>query len=222
MKRLAEQSLSERGGGSKSSALAVRDAGVEPWNVLECSRGLVSVRAAWEERLGEYFAGFRAAFLQATSRQAASYPCPAKCGCAHLVQHLKSPRSVMRSRKVASCVCEDNARCAPLELCPADLALWEVSWTKISQRLCRAFDLRSQPEDLGILNTRQIGTWSSDSVPAILTMQSERAHFRATVLELISRLRGKFILFAPTARNMDALSQEILARAGAGFFAPPG
>jgi hypothetical protein len=227
MKTTAEPD-SESGGAVSGlwPSAATDDQITRVWSVLECSRGLLCVRAVWQERLGDDYPAFRSAFLQATSQQARSYPCPTKCGCAHLIHHLDSTSSWPNgdadpsdSRElVAACICEGGSSCPPVRVSPADLALWEVSWAKISRRLCRALDLRGQPDDLGIFNTRQVGVWSHDAIPVMLAIHSERSHFRAAILELIMRLRGKFILLAPTSRNVDALSQEMLARAGAAFF----
>src|SRR5206468_917195 len=68
-------------------------------------------------------------------------------------------------------------------------------------------------------NTRQIGSWSADGVAVILTIQRDERDFRAAVAELTARLREKFILLAPTTDNFDAACQDLLAHAGAGFFA---
>jgi len=72
---------------------------------------------------------------------------------------------------------------------------------------------------LPIPATRQVGSWSVDAVPVILTIQTERQMFRYAICELALRLRKPFILFAPASSHMDVACQELLSHAGAGFFA---
>jgi len=117
----------------------------------------------------------------------------------------------------AICRC-DPPICPDILLTPDDIVLLELSWTKIARALCHVFALDYKPVDLGLLNTRQIGSWSVDAVPVILTIQHERAWFRTVLLELLARLRQRFILLAPTAKNIDAVSQELLASSEAAFF----
>ena len=117
----------------------------------------------------------------------------------------------------ALCRC-DPPNCPDILLSPDDIVLLELSWTKIARALCHVFALDYKPADLGLLNTRQIGSWSIDAVPVILTIQHERSWFRTVLLELLARLRQRFILLAPTAKNIDAVSHELLASSDAAFF----
>jgi hypothetical protein len=73
--------------------------------------------------------------------------------------------------------------------------------------------------DLPFPATRQIGSWSSDSVPVILTIQCDTYFFQFVVSALGNRLRRPFILFAPTNLHIDAHTHELLANAQAEFFA---
>jgi hypothetical protein len=117
----------------------------------------------------------------------------------------------------AVCRCPEP-HCPDIPLAPSDPILLELSWTKLARALCCALNLDSRPLGLGLLNTRQIGSWSAAAVPVILTIQTDHAWFRGALLELIARLRGKFILLAPTSRHFDAVCQELVENAGAGFF----
>jgi len=117
----------------------------------------------------------------------------------------------------ASCRC-DPPTCPDIALTPDDIVLLELSWSKLTRALCHVFALDYKPADLGLLNTRQIGSWSVDAVPVILTIQHERPWFRTVLLELLARLRQRFILLAPTAKNIDAVSHELLASSDAAFF----
>jgi hypothetical protein len=95
--------------------------------------------------------------------------------------------------------------------------LLELSWTKLARALCAVLNLDYKPVELGLLNTRQIGSWPATNSPVVLTIQSDHAWFRSALLELIARLRSRFILLAPTAGHFDAVCQGLLAYDGAIF-----
>jgi hypothetical protein len=207
------------------------------WQALETSRGLMAVAASWRSRLGEHFDGFKEAFLQRAAGVPKGMPCPRGCGCAHEIvtsdewevsseggrSHSLSSAGgegqgeEAQSTTRAICRC-DPPTCPDILLTPHDIVLLELSWTKLARALCHVFALDYKPADLGLLNTRQIGSWSAEAVPVILTIQHERGWFRTVLLELLARLRQRFILLAPTAKNMDAVSHELLASSDAAFF----
>jgi hypothetical protein len=100
-----------------------------------------------------------------------------------------------------------------------DIIPLEVSRPRLGHALCKAFGLASRHVGLPIPATFQFGSWSTDAVPAVLTMQVENAAFRRAVAELAAALRQSFILFAPTADYLDAPAKSILENHGAAFFA---
>src|SRR2546421_7547366 len=182
-----------------------------PWSAFPSLPGLNAVPSVWRRHLGQQFEGFKRAFLVPRAEFAQSFPC-SKCGCSHDVT-VHAPNDI-----IAVCAC-DSWNCDDLLLTPADIQILELSWPRLGRALCKAFGLEAKPAELPFDNTRQIGSWSTDAVPVILTIQHERADFRNVVMGVAARLRQKFILLAPTSANLDALSQEILAGIGAGFFA---
>ena len=97
--------------------------------------------------------------------------------------------------------------------------VWQLNWGRLGRALCAALGLDCRPSTLPLENTCQIGSWSTESVPVILTIQTQPERFRAVLAELGNRLRRRFILLAPTPDLLDAVGQELLANAGAGFFA---
>jgi len=116
-------------------------------------------------------------------------------------------------------VCELHpANCPETPLTQADLITLELSWSRLGRALCQAFGCHVKLIDTLIPNTMQIGSWSADAVPVILTIQAHRQVFRRAIPELVARLRQPFILFAPTSRFLEANSQELLANVSAGFF----
>jgi hypothetical protein len=161
---------------------------------------------------GEEFSVFRDGFLRWTASEAASYPCPHGCGCAHeIIRHADG--SV-----VGVCVCADLGGCPDLHLSAEHIVVWELNWSKLARGLCQAFGLESKTASFDLGHTRQVGSWSAEAVPVILTIQSQRDHFLHAVGQLAARLRQKFILLTPTHRWVDAAAKEILAQAGAEVF----
>jgi hypothetical protein len=211
--------------GISSSSAAVVSCRMNVWHALETSRGLTAVAASWRERLGNQFEAFKEAFLQRAPGVAKGMPCPRGCGCTHEIVTRVEGRGLSEEGETSSiraiCRC-DPATCPDILLTPEDVVLLELSWNKLARAVCRVFEFNYKATDLGLLNTRQIGSWSIDAVPVILTIQHERGWFRSVLLELLARLRQRFILLAPTAKNMDAVSQELLGSSGAGFFSLDG
>src|SRR5262245_9343595 len=182
-----------------------------PWSALEELRNPAAVSAVWRSMLGEYFERFSAGFLQRTTRKVQSYPCPRDCGCAHeVIEH--GTEDI-----VGVCRC-DSWHCDDLMLTAAEITIHELSWNKFGRALCGALSLDFKLADLNLRNTRQIGSWSADAIPAILAIEHTAGEFRRALTSLTARLRQPFILLAPTAGHLEATGKELLAGVGAGFF----
>jgi hypothetical protein len=97
------------------------------------------------------------------------------------------------------------------------MVVYELSWSKLGRALAGAFGFAVKG-GLKLPGTAQIGAYASAAVPVVLTIQHEPAEFRSVVAELAARLRGPFILFAPTSRFLDGSCKELLANCRAGFF----
>src|SRR5437667_7872949 len=94
-----------------------------------------------------------------------------------------------------------------------------MSWSKLGRAIAKAFELNFKLVELPIPMTRQVGAWSADAVPVILTIQTEPHNFLFAVGQLAARLGQKFILLTPTTRLVDVRCKEILANHGAELFA---
>jgi hypothetical protein len=177
---------------------------------LETLPNLNALRSVWQSFGIENFDQFSSLFFQRQAEPGTGYPC-AKCGCTHDIT-IFSPDDI-----VATCSCE-SLDCDPIALTPADIEIWELSWTKLARALCRALSLDLKIADLNLYQTWQIGSWSADAVPVILTIQNSEGGLRHIIAQLSARLRRKFILLTPTNSNLDAVCQELLANAEAAVF----
>jgi len=167
-----------------------------PWRSLEAIPGFSALPAVWRRHLGDDFEFFRAAFLQKKATTVRSFPCPRNCGCAHCIIGEAAPAS--QSPITAICRCEP-CLCAPLTLTLAEITPLRLNWAKLGRAIGKAFGLDAGDNDFPIPNTRQIGSWSSEAVAVILTIQTERHLLRRVIPELALLLQRPFILFAPTS-----------------------
>ncbi len=118
---------------------------------------------------------------------------------------------------IAACTCESKD-CPDLRLTRDDLTPLALDVHRLGRAIAVALNCTPHITLLPAPGTVQIGSWSADGVPVILTIQLEPSHLRHAVAELVARLNTRFILLAPTARNRDAATDELLARVGAAFF----
>lgn len=180
------------------------------WQLLETMPGPAAVPAVWKASLGADFDTFREAFLRQLPTPAKSYPCPRECGCAHeIVRHKGGPI-------VAVCRCEPS-HCDDIRLTDADVAILELNWTKLGRSIAQAFGLTRREAEVAVPHAIQIAAYGDDALPVILAIQHDRDAFRQAVTALAAHLRGRFILFAPTADFMDAPARQILAASNAVF-----
>jgi len=183
-----------------------------PWSALESITGLVALPAVWRRRLSPDYETFKTLCLQTSSLVARSSPCTLAPACAH--------RLIANPDGSAAGICRaDPPVCPQITFTPEEITPLELSWSKLGRAIAKAFELNSELVDLPVPMTRQVGAWSADAVPVILTIQTEPYHFLFAVGQLAARLRQKFILHTPTIRLVDVRSKEILANHGAELFA---
>ena len=165
----------------------------------------------WRQRFGEAFEPMKDLILQENPNLAQLLPCPRGCGLAHDI--ICRPDASL----IATCGADPNQP-RDILLTRAEITPWEVSWSKLGHALFEILELHGKPAPLPLPNTLQIGAWSADGVPVILTVQVCGATFRRVVAELVARLQRRFILLAPTSYHCNAPCQELLAHARAAFF----
>jgi hypothetical protein len=173
---------------------------------------LLATETEWRRMLGPRFPAFKALCLESSSYEVHSVVRPRRCGCDHRVIRRHDAAGA-----VGVCRCRP-AVCPDLPLTPDDFTALQVSRPRLGYALCQAFGLAVRQAGLPIPNTFQFGAWSSDAVPAVLTIQAQKAVFRRAVAELAAQLRQPFILFAPTSDFLDAPARAILQNYGAEFF----
>lgn len=174
--------------------------------------GRVATESEWRRLIGARFDSFYSLCLQLSSFQVHTVRCPRGCGCDHLIIRRHDGDGA-----VGVCRCGPG-RCPDIPLTRPDITTLEICKTRLGHALCKAFGLDSRYAELPVPNTFQFGSWSTDAVPAILTIQVQSPHFRRAVAELAAQLRQPFILFAPTSDFLDAPAKSILENHGAGFF----
>lgn len=136
-------------------------------------------------------------------------PCPASCGCSHfvIVRH-------DRASAVAVCCCNPS-NCPDIPLTMEDVTPLELDWRKLANAITTAFGLTPTVASLAPPATLQVGSWSPQAIPVILTIQSDPQDFRAAVSELAAQLRQPFILSANSNVNTPPARETALP-------APPG
>jgi hypothetical protein len=182
------------------------------WQALEQLPGLVAVPAAWRAMAGEDFDLVHFTLLRGRASLAESFPCSRGCGCAH--------RVVDRGGGTFAGVCDcESWNCEDIPLTRADVTPLELNWSKLGRAVAKALECDAKESALGLTATKQIAAFANAALPVVLTIQHDAEEFRSVVAQLAARLRGRFILLAPTRRWFDAGTQELLAHANAGFFA---
>lgn len=182
------------------------------WQLLETIPGPAAVPAVWKASLGTDFFIFRDAFLRTLPTPARSYPCPRDCGCAHKIVRHKD------GTIVAVCRCEPSC-CDDLHLTDQDISILELNWQKLGRAISKAFGFRARDAEVGIAHAVQVAGYGEQAVPVILTVVNDHDTFEHVVATLAGRLRGRFILIAPTSGFLDGASQGVLAGLNAVFLA---
>lgn len=180
------------------------------WRCLEDLRGRGAVPAVWQDLSGRDFETLW--FLRPAGRTAATYPCPDGCGCAHeVVRHADGGL-------VAVCACAGAGGCRDIVLGPDQAQVYELNVPMLGRAIVGALGCHSSFHETATPFIWQIGSYSDDAVPLLLSAPSEPGEFRSAVAQLGCRLRRQFLLFGPTNRFLNAQCQELLASHGAAFF----
>jgi hypothetical protein len=183
----------------------------ELWPSLEDMPGIIALLPVWRDLTGDGFLLYHALCFMMSTRTAISFPCQKITACAYRI--IRQPDGSIVG------ICRSNpAICQPIKLSEEDVTVLELNWKKLGRAICQAFGFESKFAELKIHNTVQIGTWSADAVPVILCIQMNAADFRHAVAEVTATLNKRFMLFAPTSRNVDVPCLQLLAHSGSEFF----
>jgi hypothetical protein len=183
------------------------------WLALETVPGGTALPTTWKHHLGQDFDLFKSLFLKPRPDEpAGAVPCPWKCGCFHKV--------VRAGNGTLHGLCQCALRnCGTYTVLPDEIIPLDLDRPRLAHHLCRAFHLHPKTVKLGLFNTFQIGSWSADAIPVVLTLSASRPEFLNTLAVLIARFGQPFILLGPTNRHLDQTGKELLASTGAAFFA---
>jgi hypothetical protein len=178
--------------------------------------------------LGEDYEAFKILCLQESALRPTTYPCSLPTSCAYRIvpsapSTLDPAPSTLNTQHSTfpsfTGVClHYPVMCEQIELMPADVIPLEVNWQRLGRALCRALGLDARTAELNLFHTQQIGSWSTDAVPVILTIQTEVYDLRSVIGQLAARLHQKFILLTPTSEFVDVNCKELLAGNGAELF----
>jgi hypothetical protein len=190
-----------------------KPAPLSPWHALHLVPGLLALQPEWQTLAGPKFPLLKKLCLRHVDWTVNRFTCPRDCGCRHVV--LLDPNS---TTAIARCHCQPPA-CPDIPLTLPDITPLQVNKSALASALRSAFGLSPHHAELPAHHTFQVGSWSADNVPVILTIQLDTGSFRSVIKELNSDLRRPYILLAPTATYLDANCQTLLAPYSAAFFA---
>ena len=165
--------------------------------------GCIAPAITWQALLDGDWEIVRTAVMGRRSARAASLPCP-RGGEPHaVITHAEDDVVVVPDGE--SCTCADQVVTAD------DVAMWDVSTTKLGRALAKALELQSRDGDTGIDGVHEIGAFSGHGVPVFLILARDGEAFRAAVSELVARQEA-FGLIAPTNQYRDAHCRDLLSR----------
>src|SRR5882724_1818962 len=141
-----------------------------PWKSLEGFSPPVALPVVWRRWLGTDFETFRRSFLQSRNTIAKSFPCPYHCGCWHRLPFEDPQQPTLGPKGLITATCECRPpHCPDLRLSLEDVTPLELNWPGLASALRKAFGLDHKLAALGLPGTAQIGSWSANAVPVILT-----------------------------------------------------
>lgn len=185
---------------------------MSPWRSLLAFPSFSAVPSAWRERTGDLFPAFQGLFLDKGTTKADIYTHCDLCGCAHKV--------ILRhdgTAAIAACQCKPP-KCPDTPLTIGDITGLELNLPRLGRTLAKTLGLVPKFAQLPPPATFQFGAWSTDAVPAILTVQYLFPYFRRALAEVAALLSGPFIFVAPTNDFFDAPCQVIMDSHRAAFF----
>jgi hypothetical protein len=181
-----------------------------PWRSFEELPGLSAVPEVWHNWMGDDFPHFKNVCLDPEPEPVQVLPCPFHSICSHLISRQADGSYISE--------CQQNPiRCPEGTWTLPELTPLQINWRKLGRAICSALGSQNKIALFPLPQTQQIGSWSKDLVPVILSIQYKTDTFRYVIAQLALRLRRPFILLAPTDVHIDANTQELLADAQARF-----
>lgn len=175
------------------------------WAKIETAPSAASL-FSWKLRFGEDASRVLPWFLKEGKgmEPAKTVPCPRHCGCFHRVNE----------EGKAVCGCGD---CEEIRLTPEDVEVWKPDWTRLRDRVCEAFDLKRKPASFAVPRVWQVGSYGGGALAVVLVVRPDRTASNEAMAQLVARLKGRFVVLAPTLRHDDIESRDLLGRVNSGL-----
>jgi len=180
------------------------------WSAFETVYARRTIASTWQALLGDEYERVAAEYLSLRPDTATGWNCPRNCGCTHEV--MTRPNGSI----AAVCAC-DPWDCDDIPLTPEDIALYGIDLAALGQAVAKAFGFQRREAAMDLPGTVQIGAWTDQAIPVILTVHWDGEGFRHVIAELAIRLRKGFLLLSPTMRFVNGPIFERVASVGAGI-----
>jgi hypothetical protein len=152
-------------------------------------------------------------FLARTGAEALAIHCPLGCGCAHEV--------ASNGDAVAVCVCEGGGGCPDIPLTRGELEIFALRVETLGREAARALNCRPLGTVIERNHLWQIGAWSTEGVPVLMTLDSGAQALTRVVQLCAARFRSRIILLAADPSLVNAHARAMLDAAGSGLFGLP-
>ena len=144
------------------------------WKAIETAPEAAAT-ISWRRWLHPMFDSVTLVGLHKTNRLAEHVGCE-KCGCNHRVRE--------RGNGFAA-ICDCGKGCDDMPLLEEDVQVWELSLNSLGREVAKAFGCQPNPMDLELPRTKQVGLFGRESLPIVLTIQSDQEHFHNVVKALL-------------------------------------
>ena len=179
-----------------------------PWEIIETSPEAAAA-LSWRRWLGPAFQAVAAVCLRETRRTVDRIPCDQGCACNH---------RVCRRGTALVGVCDCGEECDDVPLTEAEVKVWEVDLARLGRAVVKALGCEAREASLGMRSARQVGSFGAAALPVVLAISDGREQLRGVMMELVARLRERFVVLTPTSQFWDARTKELLEGAKAGVF----
>jgi hypothetical protein len=180
------------------------------WHKLDCLPSGKALLVVWQRSFGAAFAAVQP-FLQPTTEQTGTYPCPSDphCGCDHDV------REDLENGLVAVCTCGDGD-CAPVRLEVRETIIFELDRRGLGAVVARTLGFEASEARVALSGPRAvaIGLYAPLQAQAYLYFPASEGGLLCELESLARERSGPFLLLTPTRNCLTAAVEAALDRLG--------